>query len=304
MGLRIVFMGTPEFAVPSLAAIHESDHEIVGVITSTDKYGGRGKKTLLESAVKKYAVANNIPVLQPKNLKSPEFNAKLAALKADLQVVVAFRMLPEMVWNMPRLGTMNLHGSLLPKYRGAAPINWAVIRGEKVTGLTTFLLQHEIDTGDILDKVTVAIDYKDTAGSLHDKMMIAGAKLVASSVDKIANGHLTLLPQDDSYVTKAPKIFSETCEIDFHQSTRMVYNFIRGLNPYPGAYTRIDEDSIMKIFDCEEVIASHNHAPGTIHMTDKVVQIATFDGYIKVDKLQVSGKRRMSVTDYLNGIKS
>jgi methionyl-tRNA formyltransferase len=304
MALKIVFMGTPDFAVPSLDALHNSNHKVVGVITSTDKYGGRGKKTLLESAVKKYAVAHNIPVLQPKNLKSPAFGEELKALNADLQVVVAFRMLPVVVWNMPRLGTMNLHGSLLPKYRGAAPINWAIIKGEKVTGLTTFLLQHEIDTGDTLDLAEVPIDYKDTAGSLHDKMMIVGANLVVNSVDKIDSGDYQLTPQNDAYVTKAPKIFSETCQIDFNQSTRNVYNFIRGLNPYPGAYAKNSDSDMMKIFNCEESVESHNDNPGDMIIENQNLKYATIDGYINVKSLQVSGKRRMNVQDYLNGIKS
>lgn len=304
MALKIVFMGTPDFAVPSLAALNASHHEVVGVITSTDKYGGRGKKTLLESAVKKYAIEHNIPVLQPKNLKSPEFGEELKALNADLQVVVAFRMLPAVVWDMPRLGTMNLHGSLLPKYRGAAPINWAIIKGEKVTGLTTFLLQHEIDTGDTLEQAKVPIDYKDTAGSLHDKMMTVGADLVASSVDKIASGDYQLTPQDDAFVTKAPKIFSKTCQIDFNQSTRNVYNFIRGLNPYPGAFAKNAEENTMKIFTCEESVETHKDKPGDLVITNQKLKYATIDGYINVQSLQVSGKRRMSVQDYLNGIKS
>lgn len=302
--LRIVFMGTPDFAVPSLRILHQSNHEIVGVITSTDKYGGRGKKVLLQSAVKKYALEHHIPILQPNNLKSQEFFTELKTLKADLQVVVAFRMLPEVVWNMPQLGTMNLHGSLLPLYRGAAPINWAVINGEKVTGLTTFMLQHEIDTGDILNKSEVPIDYLDNVGTLHDKMMITGANLVFDSVEKISRGDYTLLPQDNSLVTKAPKIYKETCQINFDQSTRNVYNFIRGLNPYPGAYTIIDNSQIFKILDCNEIITSHAFEPGHLIVEDQSLKFATKDGYILVNTLQVSGKRRMTAQDYLNGLKN
>lgn len=304
MALRIIFMGTPDFAVASLKRLHQDGHHIVGVITATDKYGGRGKKTLIESAVKKYAVSQGLPVLQPKNLKAPAFVENLLALKADLQVVVAFRMLPRVVWDMPQMGTMNLHGSLLPKYRGAAPINWAIINGDKITGLTTFLLKHEIDTGDILDKVEVPIDYHDTVGTLHDKMMIVGAQLVSTSVNALENGNLQSFPQDNSIVSHAPKIYTETCAIDPNQSTRTVYNFIRGLNPYPGAYLIQPDGSKLKIFDCSEIISKHNTPCGTLIYQDKSIIMATQDGYISIEKLQAPGKRRMSAADYLNGLKN
>ncbi len=297
-------MGTPDFAVASLKRLHQDGHHIVGVITATDKYGGRGKKTLIESAVKKYAVSQGLPVLQPKNLKAPAFVDNLLALKADLQVVVAFRMLPRVVWDMPQMGTMNLHGSLLPKYRGAAPINWAIINGDKITGLTTFLLKHKIDTGDILDKVEVPIDYHDTVGTLHDKMMIVGAQLVSASVNALENGNLQSFPQDNSIVSHAPKIYTETCAIDPNQSTRTVYNFIRGLNPYPGAYLIQPDGSKLKIFDCSEIISKHNTPCGTLIYQDKSIIMATQDGYISIEKLQAPGKRRMSAADYLNGLKN
>ena len=297
-------MGTPDFAVASLDRLYQDGHQIVGVITSTDKYGGRGKKTLIESAVKRYAVSKGLNILQPKNLKSPQFVAQVKDLKADLQVVVAFRMLPVVIWDMPPMGTMNLHGSLLPKYRGAAPINWAVINGDKVTGLTTFLLKHEIDTGDILDKVEVPIDYRDTVGTLHDKMMTVGATLVSTSVNALETDTTQPSPQDNTSVTHAPKIYTETCAIDPSQSTRKVYNFIRGLNPYPGAYLVQPGGQKLKIFDCSEVIVEHSEVPGSLLHQDKALLMATTDGYISISKLQAPGKRRMSVHDYLNGLKN
>lgn len=302
MGLRIVFMGTPGFAVPSLKILHESEHEVVGVITSTDKYGGRGNKQLLESDVKKFAIQAGLHIMQPPNLKADSFNAQLKSLKADLQVVVAFRMLPEMVWNMPRLGTMNLHGSLLPKYRGAAPINWAVINGEKETGLTTFLLKHEIDTGDMLEQSVVPIDYLDSVGSLHDKMMLVGADLVLRSVNSVESGNIIPKKQNENLVCKAPKIFNETCEIDFNRYTRSVYNFIRGLDPYPGAYTYWKDGKKLKLFSCEETIAKHSLSPGSIVIQKDNLLISTLDGYISVKTLQLAGKKRMSTKDFLNGL--
>ncbi|MEL6867522.1 MAG: methionyl-tRNA formyltransferase, partial [Bacteroidota bacterium] len=223
--MRIVFMGTPDFAVPSLKILVENGFNVVGVITATDKLGGRGKKKVIESAVKRYAVAQNIPVLQPKNLKAPEFVEELRALKADLQVVVAFRMLPVVVWDMPPIGTINLHGSLLPKYRGAAPINWAVIKGEQETGVTTFFLKHAIDTGDILLQERMPIGESETAGEVHDRMMHLGAEVVLKSVKAIENGDYQLMAQDDAKVTKAPKIFRETCQVQFDQNTKIVNYF-------------------------------------------------------------------------------
>jgi methionyl-tRNA formyltransferase len=300
--MRIVFMGTPEFAVPSLKILIENGYDVVGVITSTDKYGGRGKKQLLQSAVKKYAQLNELNILQPKNLKSPEFVEELRALKADLQVVVAFRMLPEVVWNMPPLGTMNLHASLLPKYRGAAPINWAIVRGEKQTGLTSFLLQHAIDTGDMIDQVTVPILPDDTAGDLHDRMMPVGAELVLKSAKMIESGQINMQVQDSSKVTKAPKIHHEDCAIDFAMPVAEVYNFIRGMAPYPAAWTHIDGKEV-KILGCRYHLSEKpEFEPGTIESDQKtMLKIHCLDGVIEVLKLKMEGKRALNVADFLNG---
>ncbi len=294
-------MGTPEFAVHSLKAIHESHHEVVGVITATDKMGGRGGKKKIESAVKKYAVEQRLNILQPPNLKSPEFLHNLKVLKADLQIVVAFRMLPVAVWDMPPLGTFNLHGSLLPKYRGAAPINWAIINGDAETGVTFFKLKHEIDTGDVLLKQPIAIDPMETAGDLHDKMMHVAAEVVLSSVNKIAADDLAFFPQDDSKVSKAPKIFHDTCKIDFNQATTTVFNFIRGLSPYPAAWTNLDGKQL-DIYRAHALISKHDYTAGTI-LTDhkKKLRIATLDGYIEVKELKLQGKRKMDVNSFLNG---
>ena len=237
MELKIIFLGTPEFAVPSLKILIEHGYDVVGVITATDKLGGRGKKKLIQSAVKKYAVEQGLKVLQPKNLKNPEFVEEVRALGADLQVVVAFRMLPRVIWDMPRLGTMNLHGSLLPKYRGAAPINWAVIRGEKETGVTTFLLKQKIDTGDILQQKSLPIGENETTGEVYNRMMEMGAEVLLESVQALESGNYKLLPQNDAIATKAPKVFHETSEVDFIQPTQKVHDFIRGLSPYPTAWT-------------------------------------------------------------------
>ncbi len=301
MSLRIVFFGTPDFAVSTLDALHQSHHDIVGVVTATDKLGGRGKKQILMSDVKTYALEKSIPILQPKNLKSKEFQDELRAFNADLQVIVAFRMLPEAVWSMPPLGTMNLHGSLLPKYRGAAPINWAIIRGEKETGVTTFLLKHAIDTGDLLGQKKMPIDYKDTAGTLYNKMKSIGAELVLESVDAIETKTYSAVPQNPDYVTNAPKIYKDTCKINFHKSTRDVYNFIRGLSPYPGAYMPWSNQSTLKILDCDEIVLPECHPPGKVSIENEALLIYTIDGAISPKEIQVSGKRRMSIKDYLNG---
>lgn len=299
--LRIVFMGTPEFAVPSLDILVKNGYNVVGVITATDKYGGRGNKQLLESAIKKYAVKAGIPVLQPEKFRNPEFLEQLRALKANLQVVVAFRMLPEVVWDMPEYGTFNLHGSLLPKYRGAAPINWAVIKGETETGVTTFFLQHEIDTGAIIFQETLPIGPNETAGEVHDRMMELGAKTVLKTVRAIEANDYELQKQDDSQATKAPKIFHDTCEIDFNQDTATVHNFIRGLSPYPAAWTTLD-DKKLKILRSEQEETKPKHKPGAFHSDNKTfVKIATQDGYINVLELQLQGRKRMEVQDFLNG---
>ncbi len=300
--MRIVFMGTPEFAVPSLEILLDHGYTVPAVITAPDKPGGR--HGLQESAVKKFARSRGLEVLQPPKLKNPEFLEQLRACRADLQVVVAFRMLPEVVWNMPPRGTLNLHGSLLPKYRGAAPINWAIIRGEKETGLTTFLLQHEIDTGDMLFQEKLPIGENETAGELHDRMMLAGAQLVLRTVQAIEQGTVKPQPQADVEATHAPKIFTETCEIDFNQPTEQVHNFIRGLSPYPGAWTLLDGKTL-KITRAEKMPPDGNLPPPGTFVSDgkNQLRISTADGFIEVLELQIEGKRRLPVRDFLNGYK-
>lgn len=301
--MRIIFMGTPDFAVPSLNILVKNGYDVVGVITSTDKYGGRGGKKLIESAVKKYAVANDLKVLQPKNLKSKKFQAELKSLNADLQVVVAFRMLPVAVWDMPPIGTINLHGSLLPKYRGAAPLNWAVINGDKETGATTFFLKHEIDTGDLLFTTKVEIGEEATVGEVHDELMMNGAELVLKTVQAIEKGDYTPQPQDESLVSKAPKIFHETCQIDFNQSTQKIHDFIRGLSPYPTAWTMLDGKKL-KVFRANRLIESHDLPTGKF-ITDgkKYLRITTQDGFIDLLQIQLQGRKRMDVKSFLNGYK-
>jgi len=263
--------------------------------------GGRGKKKLIESDVKKFALQHGLNILQPKNLKSPEFVETLRSLKADLQIVVAFRMLPEVVWNMPRLGTINVHGSLLPKYRGAAPINWAVINGEKESGVTTFLLQHEIDTGDLILQKSTSIGENETAGEVYNRLMMIGGDTVLSSVRKIESGDYKLQPQKNEQATKAPKIFSDTCEINFQQSTEQVHNFIRGMSPYPAAWTTL-EGLKLKIFRTVKEIVRHDKSPNTILTDDKsFVKFATKGGFVEVLELQIEGKKRMKTKDFLNG---
>jgi methionyl-tRNA formyltransferase len=303
MALRIVFMGTPDFAVASLKILVENDYDIVGVITATDKWGGRGNKTLMESAVKKYAISQGIKVMQPKNLKAPEFGEELKRLNADLQVVVAFRMLPVIVWDMPRLGTMNLHGSLLPKYRGAAPINWAVMNGEKETGVTTFFLKHEIDTGDVLMMEKMSIGEDENVGEVHDRMMALGAKTILKSVQMAESGDYELSPQNNEAATKAPKIYTETCEINFDQSTDSLHNFIRGLSPYPAAWTKLDKLKL-KIYHSSKEVVRHNIEAGKFVCNNKdSLKFATKDGFIHVHDLQLQGKKRMAIKDFLNGSK-
>lgn len=296
-------MGTPDFAVPTLDALVENGYNVVGVITATDKMGGRGGKKVLQSAVKRYAIEKGLKVLQPKNLKAAEFVAELSSLKADLQVVVAFRMLPVVVWDMPTIGTINLHGSLLPKYRGAAPIHWAVINGEKETGVTTFFLQHEIDTGDILMSGKLPIGEDDTTGVIHDKMMHLGADVVLKSVQTIESGEYELVPQDNSQVSKAPKIFHDTCAINFNQKTQQVHNFIRGLSPFPAAWTTIDGIEL-KIFLSKKEITEHQTPVGQVVTDNKTfLKFATEDGFIHALEIKLAGKRKMAVKDFLNGYK-
>jgi len=299
--MRIVFMGTPDFAVPSLDILIENGYEVVGVITATDKRGGRGGKKLLQSDVKKYAEKKGLHILQPPNLKDPDFQAELRALKADLQIVVAFRMLPKSVWDMPPLGTMNLHGSLLPKYRGAAPINWAIINGEKETGVTTFFLKHEIDTGDLLLQAKTAIGEEETVGELYLRLKKIGAELVLQSVQLIEEGDYELQSQDESVVCHAPKIFHKDCQIDFDQPTQKVHDFIRGLSPYPTAWMLLDGKK-MKVFRAEREMATHDLTASEI-VTDnkKYLKIATQDGFINLLKIQPSKRKKMDVRSFLNG---
>ncbi|OCX52882.1 methionyl-tRNA formyltransferase [Mucilaginibacter sp. PPCGB 2223] len=299
-------MGTPEFAVASLDALVKAGFDIVGVITAPDKPSGRGLK-MSESAVKQYAVANNLKVLQPEKLRNPEFLDELRSLKADLQVVVAFRMLPEVVWNMPPKGTINLHASLLPDYRGAAPINWAVINGEVVSGVSTFLLKQEIDTGDVLFTESVAIAEDDTAGDLHDKLMEVGAGLLVKTVKAIESGDYVEKPQDeiaaDAPPKHAPKLFKEDCLIDFNQPVEAVYNRIRGLSPYPTAYT-IFNDKIFKIFKAQKQNDEPGIQPGGFLTDQKTyLKFACLDGFISVTDVQLEGKKRMGIEEFLRGVK-
>jgi len=296
-------MGTPDFAVPSLAALHNSDHSVVAVVTATDKYGGRGGKQLIESAVKKYAVSAGIPVLQPKNLKAQSFLNELKTYKADVQIVVAFRMLPVVVWDMPPHGTWNLHGSLLPKYRGAAPINWAVAMGETETGVTSFKLRHEIDTGALLYQEKLPIGDYDTAGDVYAKLMHLGAEVVLKTANTIATGDYELLPQDESQVSKAPKIYKETCELHFDKTAKQVYDFVRGMSPYPGAWTTIDGKEF-KILKAEISDESAIETPGTLITDNKrFLKFACIDGYLVCKEVKMAGKKQMDIKSFLNGYK-
>lgn len=301
--MKIVFMGTPEFAVSSLDILIKNGYDVTAVVTTQDSYGGRGGKQLIQSAVKKYAVEKNIPVLQPEKLRNVDFLAELASFNADVFIVVAFRMLPEVVWNMPPLGTFNLHGSLLPKYRGAAPINHAIIQGETVTGVTSFKLKHEIDTGDILLQAELPIDEEDTAGTLHDKMKVLGAEVILKSVKMLETGNYSFISQSDNDATPAPKIFHNTCQINFNQSIDKVYNHIRGLSPYPAAWCVIDGTEI-KILKATKIKSSDSLQPGHI-VTDqkKFLQIKCADGYISIENLKPAGKKLLTVNEFLNGHK-
>ncbi|MFD2965883.1 methionyl-tRNA formyltransferase [Sphingobacterium bambusae] len=300
--MRIVFMGTPDFAVASLQALSEAGENVVAVVTGVDKPAGRGQK-IQESAVKKYAVANNIPVLQPEKLRHPDFLSELASYKADLQVVVAFRMLPELVWNMPAKGTINVHASLLPQYRGAAPINHAIMNGEKKSGVTTFLLQQEIDTGNILFSKEVEIGADDNAGILHDKLMLAGAEVLLETVAAIKTDSIQPIPQDDvitADLKTAPKIFKEDCEINWKASTEEVYNRIRGLSPYPTAFTQLQGKGL-KIFEAEKGPKTGKEA-GTYETDGKTyIRFATADGSILLKTLQLEGKKKMDSVEFLRG---
>ena len=302
-------MGTPDFAVESLRCLVESGYNVVGVVTMPDKAVGRHQSERTASPVKQYAAAQGLPVLQPEKLKDPAFLDELRALRADLQIVVAFRMLPEAVWAMPRLGTFNLHASLLPQYRGAAPINWAVINGETETGVTTFFLRHAIDTGDIIRQVRTPIADTDTAGDVHDRLMHIGGRLVVETVDSILDGTATAVPQSSvdapAELQPAPKIFKDTCRIDWSRGVKAVYDFVRGLSPYPAAWTELhngEKTLTLKIFATEKHFCTPSSAVGEVECDgQELFKIATTDGYLTVTELQLAGKRRMNVKDFLRG---
>lgn len=308
--LRIVYMGTPEFAVESLKRLVEGGYNIVGVITMPDKPMGRHGSVLQPSPVKQYAVSQGLKVLQPEKLKNEEFVAELRSLNADLQIVVAFRMLPEVVWSMPRLGTFNLHASLLPQYRGAAPINWAVINGDTETGITTFFLKHEIDTGEIIDQVRVPIADTDNVEVVYERLMRLGGDLILKTVDAILEGSVKTIPQEElaqvGELRPAPKIFKETCRIDWTIGVKRIYDFVRGLSPYPAAWTELYQEGtdpvMLKIFETEKLFCEHSLAPGTIVTDCKTYfKIASSDGYVNVLSLQLAGKKRMEINDFLRG---
>lgn len=305
--MRIIFMGTPEFAVASLDILVQNNYEIVAVVTVPDKPAGRGQQ-LQQSAVKKYALEKGLTILQPEKLKDETFISELKELKADLQIVVAFRMLPEMVWNMPPLGTYNLHGSLLPKYRGAAPINWAVINGEAESGVTSFKLKHEIDTGNMLFQEKVPITKTTTAGELHDILMKVGAEVILKTVKAIESGNYELKPQDDSQSIHAPKLFKETCKINWNTPAEKIYNLIRGLSPYPAAFTEfVDKNNQtlgMKIFISEIEETQHTCYAGDVKSDGKTfLKVACSNGFIHIKELQMAGKKRMLVEEFLRGFK-
>ena len=308
--LRIVYMGTPEFAVESLKRLVEGGYNIVGVITMPDKPMGRHGSVLQPSPVKQYAVSQGLKVLQPEKLKNEEFVAELRSLNADLQIVVAFRMLPEVVWSMPRLATFKLHASLLPQYRGAAPINWAVINGDTETGITTFFLKHEIDTGEIIDQVRVPIADTDNVEVVYERLMRLGGDLVLKTVDAILEGSVKTIPQEElaqvGELRPAPKIFKETCRIDWTIGVKRIYDFVRGLSPYPAAWTELYQEGtdpvMLKIFETEKLFCEHSLAPGTIVTDCKTYfKIASSDGYVNVLSLQLAGKKRMEINDFLRG---
>lgn len=311
-------MGTPDFAVESLKALVEGGYNVVGVVTMPDKPMGRHQDTLQPSPVKQYAVEHGLKIMQPVKLKDPEFVEELRSLNADLQIVVAFRMLPEIVWAMPKYGTFNAHASLLPKYRGAAPINWAVINGDTETGITTFMLKHEIDTGDVIDQVRIPIADTDNVEIIHDKLMELSGKLVTKTVDSIIDGSFKTISQEELLrqqqsenantttevlLSPAPKIFRDTCRINWNQPTKKIYDFIRGLSPYPAAWTTLNGKSV-KIYETEKEFAQHSTPIGTIISDGKsFFKVATIDGYINIKVLQLEGKKRMPVIDLLRGFK-
>ena len=307
--LKIVFMGTPDFAVESLKALVEGGYNVVGVVTMPDKPVGRHQTSLAASAVKQYALEQGLPVLQPERLRDEEFLQALRAWNADLQIVVAFRMLPEVVWDMPPYGTFNLQASLLPQYRGAAPINWAIINGETQTGITTFFLDHDIDTGRIIRRVAIDISDTDNAEDVHDKLMVLGAKLVAETVDAIIADEVVTTAQEElaenTVLHPAPKIFKETCRIDWTLPTKRVYDFIRGLSPYPAAWTELvcgGKRQVLKVYATEKDFSQTDVPAGTVVIEGKkTLKVALSDGWLHIKSLQLSGKKRMDVSDFLRG---
>ena len=310
--LRIVYMGTPDFAVAPLRKLVEGGYNVVGVITMPDKPIGRHQTELSASPVKQYALSQGLHLLQPAKLKAPDFLEELRSLKADLQIVVAFRMLPEVVWAMPPQGTFNLHAALLPQYRGAAPINWAIINGDTETGITTFFLDHQIDTGRVIQRVAVPILDTDKASDVHDKLMLLGSDLVVETVDHILNGTVTSIPQSelqtDEPLRPAPKIFKDTCRIDWSLGVKRVYDFVRGLSPYPAAWTEWTaggKQTVMKIYQTAKEFAAVSEPVGTV-LTDgrTYLKVALADGYLHIDSLQLAGKKRMAVADFLRGLQA
>lgn len=303
---KIVFFGTPEFAVCSLKRILDDGYEVAAVVTMPDKESGRGRK-ISQSDVKKFAVENGLKVLQPEKLKSPEFIEELRRINADLFIVIAFRMLPEVVWSMPRLGTFNLHGSLLPKYRGAAPINRAIMNGEKETGVTTFFLKHEIDTGDMIQQRKIEILDEDNAGTIHDKLMEMGAEMVSQTISAITDGTLKTFPQPEGEFIPAPKIFKEDCRIDWNRDSVDIHNLVRGLSPYPAAFSTLalenGKEMDVKIFRTALSDRRSEKGPGEVIVENRRMFVKTVDGILEILEIQPSGKRHMEVHDFLLGYK-
>lgn len=303
--LRIIFMGTPEFAVGILDTIIKNNYDVVGVITAADKPAGRGQK-IKYSAVKEYALANNLTLLQPTNLKDENFLAELKALNANLQIVVAFRMLPKVVWEMPSLGTFNLHASLLPNYRGAAPINWAIINGETTTGVTTFFIDDKIDTGAMILNSEIAIEPEEDAGQLHDRLMLLGSETVIDTLKVIENGNVTTtIQKDDAEIKTAYKLNKENCKIDWTKSGDEIINLIRGLSPYPASWCFLkdkNEELSIKIYEAKLVLEPHSYEVGSLISSKKEIKIAIKDSFIQLLSLQLPGKKRMQVAELLNGI--
>jgi methionyl-tRNA formyltransferase len=300
---KAIFMGTPDFAVQSLKQLLIDGIDVVAVITAPDRKSGRGQKISM-SAVKTFALEKELPILQPEKFKNDEFLAELKSFNADLFIVVAFRMLPEVVWNMPELGTINLHGSLLPNYRGAAPINWAVINGETETGVTTFFIEKEIDTGKIIDRTSVKIAETDNAGTIHNKLMVVGAELLSKTVTNIFKGNVNALPQDNSKHKHAPKIFKPDCEIDWTLDTKTIFNKIRGLSPYPTAWTTLingESKKTIKLFNTKHLIDNNNNSNKIEISETKQVMLGANNGWLILDDVQLEGKKRMKVKDLMNG---